>query len=316
MSWFPERRLLWQGLGADMMGTRCSAAFAASAIFVLASASTGSPAVVGVPGAHSSSAVEIAMNAPDVGVAQGARHIESERADPLNHAGWGLFSNPGTAQDGMIAVHTVYPDLGIGIQHGESLYAPTMKPPNSCIEMTTAYGKPAGAELWAWDWCPKPGEQPGPGKWAVLSDPSDPFLSKYTKRAPSGNGRAYLVRIKRTDAATNTWWASLFNYQTAVWDPWYTSSGQPQNAQPSLGWDAFEAYSTVDPQTGDGYYCASLANTRFDSINIRLLDGNSNVAATSANSSYLSAGESPFFCPRLSFNTADSYNSWTVFGGP
>lgn len=296
----------------EMMVKRRFVTLAASAILVLASVSTGPPAAASVRGSHLSSAIDVDMNAPNFGTVPDTRPVEIEQPRPtdLNHATWGLEPNSGAGQDGMISLHTVYPNLGIGTEHGEFLYAPTMKPANSCIEMTTVYGQPAGASLWAWDWCRS---TPGPARTAVVADSS--FLPVYTKPAPTGNGRAYLVRIQRTNPAANTWTASLFNYKTAVWNLFYTSSGTPDpNGSPDLGWDMFEAYSTVDPQTGDGYYCASLANTRFDSTNIRLLDGTSNSAATASNSSYLSTG-GPFFCPRLSFTVADSYNSWTVYGG-
>src|SRR6266516_1126190 len=100
-----------------MVGTRRSVALAASTFLVLASATVGSPpAVASTPSSHSLNTVEMDVSAPDAGVVPDARPVEVKQpaVTDLNHATWGLIPNSGSGQDGMISLHTVYPNLGIG----------------------------------------------------------------------------------------------------------------------------------------------------------------------------------------------------------
>ena len=137
------------------------------------------------------------------------------------------------------------------------------------------------------------------------------FLSRYTT---SVNGRpAYNVDIHRTSAGPNTWTAYLFNYQTQVWDSYYTSSGTYDLPQFPFGWNMFEVYTTVNPATGAGYFCTDLAGRAFESSSIQLLVNSAWTAATAANapadSSTPPAG-SRFDCPPLTFSIVHPNDHW------
>jgi len=121
------------------------------------------------------------------------------------------------------------------------------------------------------------------------------------------------VDIHRTTASPNTWTALLFNYQTNVWDSYYTSSGTYDLPQFPFGWNMFEVYTSVNPATSVGFFCTDLAGRAFESSAIQLLINNAWTAATAANAPADSAtppSGSRFDCPALTFSIAHANDDW------
>ncbi|ABY22522.1 hypothetical membrane protein [Renibacterium salmoninarum ATCC 33209] len=65
-----------------------------------------------------------------------------------DHPAWGVFTSnvPMTGQQAYNSVAAGY------TFSSDTLYAPTMKAPNSCIEMVAAYNGGHTPQVWAWDW--------------------------------------------------------------------------------------------------------------------------------------------------------------------
>ncbi|WP_051367269.1 carbohydrate-binding protein [Hamadaea tsunoensis] len=220
------------------------------------------------------------------------------------HTTWGV-DLPNSASAGLHATQSVL--TGITTTGGDYVYAPTAIPASgACIEMTTAY-TPSGSKLWAWDWC---GGRDGVGKIVNL-DAS--FLATYTTTV---NGRAaYSLDEHRTSTTANTWTAYLYNYQTHVWDAFFTSSGTYDLPQFPFGWNMFEIYTSVNPATGAGYYCKDVAGKVFESSSVQVLAGATWVAAAPGNSQVDPAGTpsgSAYDCPSLSFTLAHANDHWTA----
>ncbi len=130
--------------------------------------------------------------------------------------------------------------------------------------MTTAY-TPSGPDLWAWDWC---GGRDDVGK---LTPMNAAFLATYTTTV---NGRpAYSMDEHKTSTTANTWTVYLYNYQTHVWDTYFTSTGVYDLPQFAFGWNMFEIYTSVNPATGAGYYCQDLTGRAFESSAVQVFVG-------------------------------------------
>lgn len=225
--------------------------------------------------------------------------------DAQLHTSWGIRMPFSGGSLGMRALQSVFSGAGTTTRGGDYVYAPTAIPAGgACIEMTTAY-TPSGPRLWAWDWC---GGRDTVGKLTVMDSA---FLAKYTTTV---NGRsAYNVDIHRTSASPNTWTALLFNYQTSVWDSYYTSSGTYDLPQFPFGWNMFEIYSSIEPATGVGYYCTDMNGRAFESSSIQLLVNNVWTAATPANAPTDSTTPplgSRFQCPQLTFSVVHANDDW------
>ncbi len=221
------------------------------------------------------------------------------------HTSWGIRMPFSGGSLGMRALQSVFSGAGTTTRGGDFVYAPTAIPAGgACIEMTTAY-TPSGPRLWAWDWC---GGRDTVGK---LVNMDATFMARYTTMV---NGRsAYNVDIHRTSASPNTWTSLLFNYQTNVWDSFYTSSGVYDLPQFAFGWNMFEIYSTIEPATGVGYYCTDMNGRAFESSSIQLLVNNVWTAATPANApadSSTPPSGSRFQCPQLTFSIAHPNDRW------
>ncbi|MDT5030962.1 MAG: hypothetical protein QOC94_1133, partial [Actinoplanes sp.] len=181
---------------------------------------------------------------------------------------------------------------------------PTAKPPGkSCVEVVTVYG-PA-PQLWAWDWC-----DPKPRTRKVIKVDAK-FVSTYTTNV---NGHpAYAFDENLTNASTNQWTVYLFNYSTGSWDAFYTSAPNQTNVAGINGWNIFEVFTTLDPATGNGYYCPDIRNTTFESSNVMLhIDGKWTGATQSgwAGFSKGSASDLGFKCPNLKFTVTDQGDGW------
>ncbi|GAA1376495.1 carbohydrate-binding protein [Catellatospora chokoriensis] len=219
------------------------------------------------------------------------------------HNWWGVF--PSATWTGMTATHTLNPNFRLS-NAADYLYSPTMKPPHgSCIEVVTVHTR-TYAQVWAWNWC-------GPGAPAVTMNINSTFLAKY---ATTVNGRqAYTVRIRQTNAATNTWTATLYNYSTAAWDTMYTSSGTDRSGW-QQGWDMFEFYSNTNP-AGRTYICDDIAaaGVAFEGSSITVLSGSTWIPAGTGNSTWMpsaSPNPSAYKCPALSFNILHANDNWLV----
>ncbi|MCP2259581.1 hypothetical protein LX15_003286 [Streptoalloteichus tenebrarius] len=228
---------------------------------------------------------------------------EAAGAAQIHHF-WGVMPPDTGAGDGMMATHSVHPDLRIP-NNEDFVYAPTSKPGNdSCVEVVTSYSKYYGPQIWAWDWCRT-------GNLAKQVPVDDRFLDTYTTTV---NGhRAYTVQNIRTNAANNTWTAYLYNHATRKWDVLFTSSGRDRS-DTTYGWDVFEIYSAVDPSTGRGYYCAASVGKPFESNDIKLRKGGSWVAASPVESPFVPEKPDPadYQCPSLRFHVRHANDHWVV----
>ncbi|HEY3502498.1 MAG TPA: hypothetical protein VGN37_06840 [Actinocatenispora sp.] len=160
---------------------------------------------------------------------------------------------------GVIATQSVDPTIKIPSTDDETVYAPTMVAGGeSCIELSTIYYHGA-ATLGAWNWC---GKNPGFDKTTGFTST---FMSTYTKKV--GGHSYYGAKINRTDKASNTWTAWLYNRKTSKWDTFFTSKGTGK--KPGHGWDMFETYNHVDAKTGNAYYCAAIKGHRFETTDVQ-----------------------------------------------
>lgn len=218
------------------------------------------------------------------------------------HTAWGIFFNDRTST-GLQATHSVQ---NITTHGGDFVYAPTALPPGgACTEMTTAYTD-TGPLLWAWDWC---GGRDTIGKVVKLDAA---FRATYTTTV---NGQAaYTMREIQTSTSNNGWTVYLFNYATQAWDTFYATSGTKDI--PGSTWDFFEIYTTVNPSTGAGYYCADSNGKVFEASGVQVSQNGAWVAASTANSSLgTPPSGSSFDCPALKFSIVHANDHWTAVDG-
>lgn len=221
------------------------------------------------------------------------------------HDWWGTFPNTNSGAGGM-ATQSVDPNLRLS-NASDVLYAPTMTPADgSCIEVVTVHttGTP---QVWAWDWC----NSIAPG--AEINVTSS-FLSTYTTTV---NGRtAYTQEDIQTNKSKNTWTAYLYNYRTAAWDSFFTSSGTDQSGL-SYGWDMFEFYSVTNRSTGNTYVCGDLAKAKetIESSNVQIDTASGWAPSGPGNSTWMpSAAPNPasYKCPTMGFHIVTDNSDWTV----
>ncbi|WP_432984009.1 cellulose binding domain-containing protein [Dactylosporangium sp. CA-233914] len=218
------------------------------------------------------------------------------------HDAWGIWFND-RASTGLQATHSVQ---NITTHGGDVIYAPTALPPGgACTEMTTAYTD-TGPLLWAWDWC---GGRDTIGK-VVKMDAT--FRANYTTTV---NGQAaYTMREVQTSTGNNAWTVYLFNYTTQAWDTFYATSGTKDI--PGSTWDFFEIYTTINPSTGAGYYCADGNGKVFEASSVQVSQNGIWVAASAANSSLgTPPSGSSFDCPALKFSIVHANDHWTAVDG-
>jgi hypothetical protein len=272
------------------------------------------PLGVAVPGLTGPAALAAAGGAADrfrqiteerAAAAAGSAGARSDAAPAAQlHTDWGV-NLPSSQSQGLHATQTVLSGTGTTTSGGDFVYAPTALPGgNSCIEMTTAY-TPSGPDLWAWDWC---GGRDTVGKLTAMNST---FLATYTTTV---NGRtSYSLDEHRTSTTANTWTAYLYNYQTHVWDTFYTSSGTFDLPQFSFGWNMFEVYTSVNPATGAGYYCQNLNGRSIESSGVQVMVGSTWTAASPSNTTASTppAG-SRLDCPSLHFTVAHPNDDWVA----
>lgn len=226
------------------------------------------------------------------------REIRSHRAPAIKasiHDDWGIYTS-GAAVTGQDAVQSVYSDLSIS---GDTLYAPTMKAPGSCVELVTTYT--AGVrQVWAWDWCVSVNV-------ARSIDIDANFRSNYVT---SVNGHdSYHGKVDQTDAGSNTWTAYLFNYRTGQWDTFYSQSGTDQSRD-GRSWNIFEIYASGDTTAA---YCTALGTRNIESSSYKIKLNGSWQAASTGNTSVISnSSTANFLCPNLSRTVAHANDQWQV----
>jgi hypothetical protein len=220
------------------------------------------------------------------------------RATTIHPSQGTAFVNTGNNQ-GAFAVQSVTTSLHPA-NRGTTIYTPTMYPAGgSCIEVTTVYTSSVQA-VEAWDWC-------NHINFEASVTINSSFLTRYT----NGTG-AYTVEILRTNAASNTWTAYLFDYTTNSYDTFYTSSGSTQAG--TTGWDINELYSNL-MSNGQSYACTDLAGKTFSGNNIQVDLGGTWTAAAPGNSdTRFNTPASGFDCGSMSFQFVNQYNHWQVTG--
>ncbi|MET9531608.1 MULTISPECIES: carbohydrate-binding protein [unclassified Streptomyces] len=203
--------------------------------------------------------------------------------------------------DGSCATQSVSAQLTV--QEGSTtIYTPTMYPAGgSCIELVTVYTL-SGRSVSAWDWCN-----------SVAFEASVPIDSAFLSTYTDGGSSAYTGRVVKTDAATNSWTAGLYNYRTGSWDTLFTQSGQNQSGR-NTGWDINELYSQVGT-SGRSDACVDMAGQTFESSNITVRINGSWTRASADNSdtTYDSPAGS-FYCPDRTYQMVSAYDHWKAVG--
>jgi hypothetical protein len=193
------------------------------------------------------------------------------------HGYWGAF--PSQTIYGAQATESLNPGfIAPKSPGGQFVYAPTLDPSSiTTIEMSTIYDS-GGDYVGAWDWG---AASPSFAKTATINAS---FLATYATKV--GSQYFYSVQDVQTDAATNTWTAYLYDYETSSWDTFYTSSDTGNLGGTGGGWDMDEVYTDYDTATGEGDYCTGSYGDRFASTNLeyQLSTGSAWTPATTANS--------------------------------
>jgi hypothetical protein len=247
---------------------------------------------------HSGSA--IAGKGP-LGATAAASGQDSARQPLLDiHPAAGTSFKQLAGMDGSCATQSV--TTALSVDSSSTIYTPTMYPAGgSCIELTTVYTR-SQASVSAWDWCRSI-------NFAASVPINSSFLTTYT----DGSSHAYTGRVIKTNASSNTWQASLYNYTTDSWDTLFTQSGQNQSGRTD-GWDIEELYSTVG-SSGQAASCDVMAGQNFESSNITVRINGAWTAASTANSdTHYDQPNSAFFCPTRSFQMVSAYTHWKDVG--
>lgn len=307
------------------MLTRRNIALALGAALVVAVAPSGGGGVAAATTQARHGGVSAAGDLPDVrapyvGTVSGARPADAAMRDSAaarafkqlrsTSAGAVGPAYPGGPPDLHMFTGTSFNCCSVGAQATHSVstaikptdpntyvYAPTILPSGgSCIEVTTAYSYYRQV-VWAWDWC-----QSQDVAQTVTIDAA--FMQTYTKYGK------YSVRIMRTNAASNTWTAYLYNYVNGAWQKFYSQSGTPTY---DAGWDIYEIYTDYAPD-GTTYACGDLAKKHFEAKAIKQRVGRKWLLADASNSSDMGTALSSFDCPNLTYTMVTPNSHWKATG--
>jgi hypothetical protein len=164
----------------------------------------------------------------------------------------GLNINPSGAGTyyGLYAGHSGWEESEFGYsQPAQLLYAPTGRPPNSCIEVGTAYrpGSSTPPEVFAYDFCNPNAPWSDPpmntmkiGSYSQVLVIDDSFRTAFERDFGDGVPQ-YSMEIVQNPSGV--WTLYLYNWTAGLWLPYYTSRGTSFNngfEQPTQGWDIFE----------------------------------------------------------------------------
>lgn len=216
------------------------------------------------------------------------------------HPAQGTSFKAMSGADGSCATQSVSTQLMVQ-DSDTTIYTPTMYPPGgSCVELVTVYTQSVRS-VSAWDWCQSV-------DFAASVPINSSFLSTYT----NGSG-AYTGRVIRTDTASNTWSAALYNYSTGGWDTLFTQSGTNQSGRTD-GWDIEELYSSVG-SSGQADSCADMSGVTFESSGISVRNNGAWSAATPTNSdTHYDQPNSAFYCSDRSYQMISTYDHWKAVG--
>lgn len=206
-----------------------------------------------------------------------------------------------SGSDGSCATQSVSAQLTVQ-DSSTTIYTPTMYPAGgSCIELVTVYTQ-SGRSVSAWDWCD-----------SVAFEASVPIDSAFLSTYTDGTSSAYTGRVVKTDAATNSWTAGLYNYRTGSWDTLFTQSGQNQSGR-NTGWDINELYSQVGT-SGRSAACDAMAGQTFESSNITVrINGSWTPASPDNSDTTYDSPAGSFYCPDRTYQMVSAYDHWKAVG--
>ena len=227
------------------------------------------------------------------------------------HFGWGTHND--IWDIGGQATQEINPSLQLPASDPDTVYAPTFVPAyTSCIEMATTYNS-SGSYVAAFDWCANNGQ----GTFGKVTPFSS--LSAYITQTWNGtrNVPAYTVQDVQTDPGTNSWTAYLFNYQTHTFDPFWTSASTSKYSESGSRWDWFEVWWSLNPATGQAYYCADTVGAQWGTTALAYETYQNNwVIATPSNSHVdpvPTVNDSG--CSSLTYQMVTPNNNWNVTNG-
>lgn len=160
------------------------------------------------------------------------------------HQDAGIFAPASTSMMGVAAFHRVYRPKEVPLPTSgnadleETLFAPTTKAPNGCIEVGTRYRNRGGvvsAEVYAFDFCSDPPQ-------FSTMPLNDDFFAKYVVTNKDGwQGYEFeTISDASTPGIPSTWRTYLYNYHDGTWgEPVYVTTGTPPDR---TGWSIFEPW--------------------------------------------------------------------------
>ena len=220
---------------------------------------------------------------PGSAVLDTTRKLENVATRIDDETTWGLATVPA---NGIFAINSLL--LNFNVNPNDSLYAPTVKIANGCLEMTTYYIN-YDSGVWFWDWCSAPAGSTGTFGGALntgtnfnVKSVSAVAMGNYLRNL--GNGYPeYAGEIYRD--ATSNWHGILYNFATKNWDEIYNTTKDtalvdnvPSVSAPGQtgGWDMFEQHYTV------GNYCptfGTISSRSIENMNSATVWANTNLIA-------------------------------------
>jgi hypothetical protein len=131
---------------------------------------------------------------------------------------------------GAYANQSMYDASAIQLNDMSPLYAPTLRAPKSCLEVTTIYFQGQN-QIGIWDFCQATTAQ----SFSKIISADAAWKSAHLRNFGDGIP-AYTVE-QSVDAST-TWRALIFNYSTGAWEDVFDAVGVAN----SVGWDIFETH--------------------------------------------------------------------------
>jgi hypothetical protein len=165
-------------------------------------------------------------------------------------AGFQTVGKTGGRYTGIMATHVVYPPGTVSLalppnaSGTQTLYAPTTKVPNGCLEVGTEYvsnGTLTTPALYVFDFCRADRTQDVQSGFTTF-EIDDAFIAVYAPAGSDGVHR-YTVMARTDDASPSSsslWYAAIRNPRTDAWDPLL----QSERAVPSRQdfWSIFEPW--------------------------------------------------------------------------
>lgn len=151
---------------------------------------------------------------------------------PAGNADWGTSIKDTAGVTSVYAIQEVH-DSGIDLNDGQTLYAPTLQPPNNgALESVTSYRNPSGAtgNLYYYKVYNHVN-----GTFPVEIPIDSNFMSEYTF---TENGSDWYYTI--VEYVNNEWRVLIYNVNDNVWD---LVRAVEDSGPYSLGWDIWEQYN-------------------------------------------------------------------------